>query len=160
MPLMRAYTEIIVEEGLLPQIVRELTEMAIDQNHVEVTHGVTGRVILVHPELAEAWYQKAVAKNKADDAASDDAETSDADDADEASPESKVAESKTSESTTSERAASEPATSEPAASSEPEPRAAADIAARELSFPVPVKRGPGRPRKYPPAPSVSNGEES
>lgn len=56
------FMEIIVEEGLLPQIVRELVEMAEDQNHVEVTYGVAGRVILVHPGLAEKWYQQKVAE--------------------------------------------------------------------------------------------------
>lgn len=63
MPLMHQYTEIIVEEGLLPQVVRELVEMAIDQNHVEVTYGVSGRVILVHPDLAEKWYQLKVSQS-------------------------------------------------------------------------------------------------
>jgi hypothetical protein len=62
MPLMRQYTEIIVEEGLLPQIVRELVEMAEDQNHIEVSYGVAGRVILVHPDLAEKWYQQKVSE--------------------------------------------------------------------------------------------------
>ena len=55
MPLMHQFMEIIVEEGLLPQIVRELVELAEDQNHIEVTYGVAGRVILVHPGLAEKW---------------------------------------------------------------------------------------------------------
>ena len=59
---MRQYTEIIAEEGLLPQVVRELVEMAEDQNHIEVTYGVAGRVILVHPGLAEKWYQQKVAE--------------------------------------------------------------------------------------------------
>lgn len=56
------YTEIIVEEDILPQVLRELTILAEDQNHVEVTHGVAGRVVLVHPDLAEAWYQKVTTK--------------------------------------------------------------------------------------------------
>jgi hypothetical protein len=94
MPLMREYTEIIVEEDLLPQVVRELVAMATNQNHVEVTHGVSGRVILVHPDLAEQWYQLKTATE---------------DDPD------------------------------------------------EVPIPVPVKRGPGRPRKI--QPSASNGEE-
>lgn len=59
---MRQYTEIIPEEGLLPQVVRELVEMAEDQNHIEVTYGAAGRVVLVHPDLAEKWYQQKVAK--------------------------------------------------------------------------------------------------
>lgn len=58
MPLMPEFTEIVVEEGLLPQIVRELLAMTDNPNYVEVVHGTVGRVILAHPELAEAWYQK------------------------------------------------------------------------------------------------------
>jgi len=146
MPLMREYTEIHVEESLLPQVVRELTQMAVDQNHVEVTHGVTGRVVLVHPELAEFWYQQTIAKEsnevltEATDVEPEPVETT---------PETTVAESNTPESETPEPA------------SEPDPVvAAANIAANELSIAVPVKRGPGRPRKNPPVPSVSHGEES
>ena len=67
MPLMREYTEIIVEEALLPQVCRELLELAANPNLVEVVHGVVGRVILAHPDLAEAWYQKVM--GEADDPA-------------------------------------------------------------------------------------------
>lgn len=155
MPLMREYTEIIVDEGLLPQVVRELVALAENQNHVEVVHGTVGRVILVHPKLAEVWYDKVTAKNaepeeeapQSEPAAKDvepvtkDAEKDAKEDVKAKAPEPVVATSTTPEPT-------------------PEPRAAADIASAELSFPVPVKRGPGRPRKNPPVPSVSNGEES
>ena len=61
---MREYTEIIVEESLLPQVVRELLEMATDPNYVEVSYGATGRVVLAHTELAEAWYQKHLAEDE------------------------------------------------------------------------------------------------
>lgn len=64
MPLMHQFMEIIVEEGLLPQVVGELVALAEDQNHVEVTYGVAGRVIMVHPGLAEKWYQQKVAEGK------------------------------------------------------------------------------------------------
>lgn len=87
MPLMDRYTEIIVEEDLLPQVVRELVDMAMDQNHVEVVHGVVGRVILAQTDLAEAWYQKAIAKEQGEKV-----------------PESDVAQSNTPESETSDAA--------------------------------------------------------
>ena len=64
MPLMRDYTEITVEEILLPQVVRELLEMAAHPNYVEVSYGATGRVVLAHTELAEAWYQKHLAEDE------------------------------------------------------------------------------------------------
>jgi hypothetical protein len=58
------YTTIDVDPDLLGQVLRELFAMATDPNLVEVTDAEFGRVILVHPELAEAWYQKAVAKEQ------------------------------------------------------------------------------------------------
>lgn len=145
------FTEIWVEESLLPQVIRELTELAEDQNHVEVTHGVAGRVVLAHPVLAEIWYQKVMAKNAAEEVAAEPAETTTAEepvaesvepvvptvvvetpDDDKVSPESTTSVSTSSESTKT----------------------------LTEEWVPPVKRGPGRPRKYPPAPSVSNGEES
>ena len=173
MPLMREYTEIIVDEGLLPQVVRELVELAENQNHVEVVHGTVGRVILVHPKLAEIWYEKVTAaKAPGNEAASDSepakeevvpvkeqvtSETeSDEEDAADESDDDNADEDVSVSNKSSEPVVATSTTPEPT----PEPRAAANIAAAELSFPVPVKRGPGRPRKNPPAPSVSNGEES
>lgn len=142
MTLREEFTEVVVEDDLLPQVVRELTQLAENQNHVEVTHGVNGRVVLVHPVLAELWFQKVMAKNEAEDSGDSDVEDNgdsdvvEAPDDSEVSPESTVAESTTSESAS------------PVAQAPTE------------EWVPPVKRGPGRPRKYPPAPSVSNGEES
>ncbi len=67
MPLMHHYTEITVEEDLLPQIVRELLELAEDPNHVDVTHGTHGRVILAHSALAEKWYLAATSSRNEHD---------------------------------------------------------------------------------------------
>jgi hypothetical protein len=57
MPLMRNWTEIVVDETLLIPVLRELLQMAVDPNHVEVVGGANGRVILVETNLAEYWYQ-------------------------------------------------------------------------------------------------------
>lgn len=51
------YVEVRVPRDLLPDVVREILSFAIDPNHVEVVHGDIGQVIMVHPELAEVWYQ-------------------------------------------------------------------------------------------------------
>jgi hypothetical protein len=71
MPLMREYVEVVVEEDLLPQVIRELLAFASNPNLVEVSYGSTGRVILVHPEVADAWYQwsKDKAKRQSSDLA-------------------------------------------------------------------------------------------
>lgn len=55
---MRSYMVISAPEDLLPQVLRELLELAADANYVEVVAGDVGRVIHVHPEVAEAWYAK------------------------------------------------------------------------------------------------------
>ena len=59
------FTTISVDPDLLPQVLREILAMATDPNYVEVTDAEHGRVILAHPELAEAWYQQALAKQAA-----------------------------------------------------------------------------------------------
>lgn len=113
MPLMRNWTEITVEEGLLTQVVQELLALAESPNHVEVTHGVTGRIILAEAELAERWFREV---NKDPDA------------------ETEVTPNGNSDLATTATSDSELAT-------------------------LPVKRGPGRPRKIPVPPSASDGEE-
>jgi|RhiMetStandDraft_8_1073273.scaffolds.fasta_scaffold69914_2 hypothetical protein len=55
---MREYMVISAPEDLLPQVLRELLEIAADANFVEVVAGDVGRVIHVHPEVAETWYAK------------------------------------------------------------------------------------------------------
>jgi hypothetical protein len=57
---MRNYTVISVEPDLLPQVIRELLAVAADPNLIEVTDDEFGRVIHVHPEVAEVWYQNAI----------------------------------------------------------------------------------------------------
>ena len=58
MPLMREWTEIAVDEELLVPVVRELLDMAVNPNQVEIVHGTHGRVILAEVHLAEHWYQE------------------------------------------------------------------------------------------------------
>ena len=148
------FTEIWVEEDLLPQVIRELTELAEDQNHVEVTHGVSGRVVLAHPVLAEIWYQKVMAKNAAEEAAVEPAETTTAEEpaAEPVEPVAPVAPVVVAEAPGADKVSPESTTFESTSSE--------STKAPTEEWVPPVKRGPGRPRKYPPAPSVSNGEES
>lgn len=54
---MHEYTEILVPEDLLPQVIGELLKYAADPNLVDVVHGSNGRIIHAHPEVAHAWYQ-------------------------------------------------------------------------------------------------------
>lgn len=129
MPLMRDWTEITVDEGLLSQVVRELLQLTDDPNHVEVVYGTTGRVILADVDLAERWFQAATKKQE------DETETNI-----EvvghglevvANEEVDVADS---------------------------PTATSEVAEKDPG-PLPVKRGPGRPRKTPLPFSASDGEE-
>jgi hypothetical protein len=53
---MSNYTMILVEHGLLQQVVTELLALAKDPDHVRVTHGLEGQVILAEPRLADRWY--------------------------------------------------------------------------------------------------------
>lgn len=63
---MREYTTVVVPADLLPQVVGELLQYAVNPDHVEVVDGVAGREIHAHPEVAEAWYQsKQAAEEKA-----------------------------------------------------------------------------------------------
>lgn len=55
---MRDYLVISVPADLLPQVLRDLLDLAADPNLVEVTDAEMGKVIHAHPQLAEAWYQK------------------------------------------------------------------------------------------------------
>jgi hypothetical protein len=64
MPLMREWTEITVDEDLLVPVVRELLDMAVNPNHVEVVHGTSGRTILVERHLAEHWYQERLRRDE------------------------------------------------------------------------------------------------
>lgn len=66
MPLMRQWVEIAVDEELLIPVVRELLDMAVDPNHVEVVHGDTGRVILAEARLAEHWFQERLKRDAVD----------------------------------------------------------------------------------------------
>ncbi len=120
MPLMRDWTEITVEEGLLIQVVQELLTLAESPNHVEVTYGVMGRVILAESQLAERWFQEV---NKDPDAETEVHGHG-----------YKVTPNEDSDLATIAMSDSELAT-------------------------LPVKRGPGRPRKVPVPPSASDGEE-
>jgi hypothetical protein len=58
-------------EDLLPRVLGELLEIAVDPNSVEVVAGDVGRVIHVHPEVAEAWYTKVTEAQEKTHSASD-----------------------------------------------------------------------------------------
>jgi len=62
---MKEYTVISVEPDLLPQVLRELFAIATNPDLVDVQESDYGRVIHAHPEVAEAWYQQAVANGSA-----------------------------------------------------------------------------------------------
>lgn len=72
MPLMREWVEITVDEDLLIPVVRELLDMAVNPNHVEVVYGTTGRVILAEVHLAEHWYQERLKRHEAENLPKDD----------------------------------------------------------------------------------------
>lgn len=59
---MREHTVITVPADLLPEVLRQLLEIATDPNLVEVADEERGRVIRAHPDVAEAWYQAKVAE--------------------------------------------------------------------------------------------------
>lgn len=63
---MRQWVEITVDEDLLVPVVRELLDMAVDPNHVEVIHGDVGRVILAEVHLAEHWFQERLKRDAVD----------------------------------------------------------------------------------------------
>lgn len=58
MPLMKQWVEITVDEDLLIPVLRELLDIAANPNQIEVVHGTVGRIILAEVHLAEAWYQE------------------------------------------------------------------------------------------------------
>jgi hypothetical protein len=64
MPLMKEWVEIHVDEDLLIPVVRELLDMAVNPNHVEVVYGTEGRVILAEIHLAEHWYQERLKRDE------------------------------------------------------------------------------------------------
>ena len=66
MPLMKEWVEINVDEDLLVPVVRELLDMAVNPNHVEVVYGTAGRVILCEIHLAEHWYQERLKRDTQD----------------------------------------------------------------------------------------------
>lgn len=147
MPLMRDWVEITVEESLLIPVVQELLALAIDPNHVEVTYGTTGRVILAKTELADEWYRHTQKKHDAEPEPETEvvghgyeviAAANKSDDA----PNEVFAVATTELGGIDQEVAAATSFSEPA--------------------PSPVKRGPGRPRKnpLPPSPPLSDGEES
>jgi hypothetical protein len=127
---METWVEIAVDEDLLAQVVRELLNMAVDPNHVEVAHATTGRVILAEARLAEHWYQERLSQDTAVDA------------------QSNVDAATTSLSTAIEDV--------DAATNVVAP---ATTVVASATTEAPVKRGPGRPRNVLPSASP-NSEES
>lgn len=134
MPFMKQWVTINLDEDLLVQVVRELLNMAVDPNHVEVIHVESGRAVLVEAHLAEHWYQE----RQKDDVVVVDSEVIDA-------------------ATTTEGAVVE--SSEVAASSNLAVTEIREVAASSNQTELPVKRGPGRPRNAPPPSASPDGEE-
>lgn len=134
MPLMKEWVEIHVDEDLLIPVVRELLDMAVNPNHVEVVYGTEGRVILAETHLAEHWYQDRLKRDE-DNGTEVHAGAYEV-----------VASAKTPDEGTDEVVAS----------------ATTSQQGTEELIPLPAKRGPGRPRNAPaPTPSASpDGEES
>jgi hypothetical protein len=186
---MLEYTEISVDEDLLISVVRELLEMAADANQVKVEHGVGGRVILAEVHLAEHWYQKRLKQQEPVVEASEPAPAPAPQVTSPAVPqvpaEAKVEPSKTTRPVPveAETRASQPqvsASATVAASSTVSPSIAvpevkvaqpqvpasttvepSNIAARASdAAPLPVKRGPGRPRNVPQPSASPDGEDS
>lgn len=134
MPLMKEWVEIHVDEDLLIPVVRELLDMAVNPNQVEVVYGTEGRVILAEIHLAEHWYQERLRReeNTGTEVHAGAYEV--------------VASANTASEGTDEVVAG----------------ATTPQQGTEELIPLPAKRGPGRPRTAPaPTPSASpDGEES
>lgn len=168
MPLMRDWTEIVVDEDLLAPVVRELLALATDPNHVEVVYGTTGRVILADVELAEIWYQSTLKAQPSADSSDDIVAASNtSSESDQSSPDSHGAEEVDAATMSEETTGSEDQDTVVVAGSF-EVVAAANKQVVEPAeipkgtddlVPLPVKRGPGRPRKTT-TPSASNGEDA
>jgi len=142
---MRDWTEIVVDEELLIQVVQELLVMADSPNHVEVAHGTAGRVILAEAALAERWYQSTLNREPV---ATSTTET-----------EVELAIEEVAEAPLEMPVGLE--TEERAFQVVEVPVLATGESVQETPdlVPLPVKRGPGRPRKVT-STSASNGEES
>lgn len=132
MPLMNEWTEIHVDEDLLIPVVRELLDMAVNPNHVEVVYGTEGRVILAEVHLAEHWYQERLKRDE-----NNGTEVH-------AGAYEVVASASTAQEGTDEVVAG----------------ATTSQQGTEELIPLPVKRGPGRPRNAPTPSASPDGEES
>lgn len=144
MPLMREWVEIAVDEDLLVQVTRELLDLAANPNDVEIVHGTTGRVILADVHLAEAWYQLRLNQVADTEVHTDDDIVADTEVID-------VAEVATSTEIGTESVAAEVVDVAQVAMS------TVDVA--EDLVPLPVRRGPGRPRKVTTPSASPDGEE-
>lgn len=148
------WTEIHVEDSVFIDVMKELVALATDQNHVEVTYGESGRVILAHPDLAEQWFDAVQRGPIVDDGPVDAVDVVESENVAQTTFDEAVAAAAPAETSAEEPAAEASIGNEPEVVAEPEPQANVAPATDTV---VPVKRGPGRPRKT--QPSVSNGEE-
>lgn len=138
---MREFTTISVPPELLPQVLRQLLSSAADPNLVDVNDGPSGRIIRVHPEVANAWYSELNPEPTAEP---------------EPEPESEPEPKKVPEPEPVTAPEPQPAS---AVAPVPQPTLMQPLAtSQNISPDLPVKRGPGRPRKV--TLSASNGEES
>lgn len=179
MPLMSEWVEITVDEELLVQVVRELLNMAVNPNHVEVVYGTAGRVILAEVHLAEHWYQERLKVQPNDDGSGQtevrasgyevvqvvDSEVVDAATIVESVEvvDSEAVDAATTAAATVENVEVVDSEVVDAATTAEDSSTAAAVVdesnADASTIPLPVKRGPGRPRKVPTSASP-DGEES
>lgn len=145
---MREYTTISVPPELLPQVLRQLFAIAADPNLVDVTDGPSGRLILVHPAVAEAWYGQLMTTPAAE------APAPEPEPVREAEPEQVDTAQ-----WTPAKPGDTPGQMEPELVTGKPEQAVQPLTELQINgTDVPVKRGRGRPRKV--VFSASNGEES
>lgn len=153
MPLMREWTEITVDEDLLIPVVRELLDMAADPNQVEVVYGTSGRVILAEVHLAEHWYQERLKRAELEGLQSKESKTLIQTEVPGPAAANLDAFQEVAENVHQRGV--------PAQSIVPTENTAQSSTARgtEHLVSLPVKRGPGRPRKELPPSASPDGEE-
>ena len=141
--ILKDYVEISVQPDLLPQVARDLLALAADPNHVHSSTGEFGPVLLVHPALAEAWF-KTVANEEVEGSIEPEAEAPDEPAEVQPPVDAPVTEEPVRAPEPVEKVV---ATEEVEDSSESSLVANETITALEPDVQLPVKRGPGRPRK-------------
>lgn len=148
---MREYTTISVPPELLPQVLRQLFAIAADPNLVDVNDGPSGRVIMAHPAVAEAWYSQLMETPSAP--------APEPEPAPELEPEPEPEPQSNTAQWTPAKPGDTPGQMEPELVTGKPEQVVQPLTELQINgTDVPVKRGRGRPRKV--VFSASNGEES